>query len=178
MAQAPGREVGHAAPRVEDLARERVPHDRVEREVAALRGVLRRHRRIGLHVEIRVLGARAVLAAGHRDVDREVLELRHAEGRADRDDAEFLAQGRLDLARAEAVDLDVDVEDRDPHQRVAHAAADQQRPAAGGTQQLDDPAHGREVAVEADEAGLQVGHVPTLPTHGPEASGFRLRGWS
>ena len=125
-----------------------------------------------------MLGARAVLAAGHRDVDREVLELRHAEGRADRDDAEFLAQGGFDLARAEAVDLDVDVEDRHLHQRVAHAAADEQRTAAGVAQQLDHAPHGREVAVEADEVGLQVGHVPTLPVSRPEASGFALRGWS
>ena len=72
---------------------------------------------------------------------------------------EFLAQGGFDLARAEAVDLDVDVEHRHLHQRVAHATADQQRAAAGVTQQLDHAAHGREVAIEADETGLQVGHA-------------------
>jgi hypothetical protein len=77
-----------------------------------------------LNVEIRVLGARAVLAARHRDIDREVLELRHAEGGADRDDAEFFAQGRFDLTCAEAVDLDVEIEDWHLHQRVAHAPTD------------------------------------------------------
>ena len=91
MTQHARLEVGHAAPRVDDFAGHRIPHDRVEREVATLRGVFRRHGRIGLHIKIRVLGTRAVLAAGHGNIDWEVLELRHAEGGTDRDDTKFLA---------------------------------------------------------------------------------------
>ncbi len=180
--------IGDAAPRVDHLARERVPHDRVEREVTAFRGVLRRHRRVGLHVEIRVLGARAVLTAGHRDVDREVLELRHAEGRADRDDAEFLAQGRFDLARAEAVDLDVDVEDGHAHQRVAHAAADEAG-AVGPALRLKgvehrrrlrrgDPGqlhrHGQEQRVAIEGIRTELGHG--LIEQGIQLGGFAGRG--
>ena len=153
-----GLEVGAAAPGIDELAGRGIPEDRVERKVAPLGGVFRRHRRVRLDLEIRMLHAGAVLAARHGDVDRQVLELGHAEGRADGHDPELAAQGGLDRARTQAVDLDVEIGDGHAHQSVAHATADEARAAPGGAEQLQHAAQGAQLAVEADQVGQERGH--------------------
>ena len=76
-------------------------------------------------------GAGAVFAAGHGDIDRMVLHLGDAEGRAHGHDAEATAERGFDLTRTQAVDLDVDLADGQAQQRIAHATTDQQRTATG-----------------------------------------------
>ena len=130
-AQPVGVEVGAAAERIEVLVGERIPADRVDREVAAPGGVLERHGRVALDRETGVSAPVLRLAAGQGHVDR--AELVDGEGAAHRLHAsEGAEQGRQVVLR-HAEDLEVEVFRGPPAQPVAHVAAHHHRPAATRT---------------------------------------------
>ena len=83
-------EIGAAADRVQVLAGQRIPGDRVDREVAPTRGLVERHPRIAFDDESLVAAAALRLAARQGDVDAAQLE--HGKGLADRLDPPELRQ--------------------------------------------------------------------------------------
>ena len=118
-------EVRASAARIEVLVGERIPRDRVDREVAAARRLVERHARVALDEEAAVAAADLRLAAGQRDVD--VARLVDREALADGlDRAEPLEQGAKRRGR-HAEHLEVDVLGRVAEQAVAHPPADDQR---------------------------------------------------
>ena len=127
-AQAAGGEVVAAVERVEVLAGQRIPGDRVDGEVAPARGLGDAHRRIAVDLESGVPTAGFRLAAGQGDVDR--AELEHREGAAHRLDAADGGEQSRQRVLGHTEDFEVEVLGMAPEQAIADVAADDQRPAA------------------------------------------------
>ena len=122
-------EIRLAAERIDVLVVQRIPADRVDREVAAPRGLFERHVRIADDGEALVAASGLRLAAGQRDVDR--ADLVDGEALADGLNAAETRQQRDQRVRREAEDLEVQILRREPQQPIADEAADDQRVTAG-----------------------------------------------
>ena len=108
---------------------ERIPRDRVDREVAAAGGFTRRQLRIPVNVEPFVPAPHLRLAARERDVEAGHLE--DGEALADRVHRPEPREQRAQFGGGYAIDLEVHVLRLAPHETVADPAADDQRtPAA------------------------------------------------
>ena len=123
-------EIAAAVERVEVLVVERIPGDRVDREIAAARGVGDRHGRVAGHVEAAVAAAGLRFAARQRDVD--VADLVDLKAFADRLDAaeRLRAASEGDRRQGRRPRCRCPCESR-AEQPVADPAADDQRAAAG-----------------------------------------------
>ena len=133
--------VGASAPRVDDLACERVFVDRVDREVASRRRLADGKRRVAGHLERAMPEAELRLAARRRDVDVEMVELDDPERCAHEVELEAFRENALEIRGGDSEALYVDVGGDPSEQPVAHAAADHQGPAAGRAHEFGDDAH-------------------------------------
>ena len=160
-------EVGTATEGIEILVGERIPPDRVHREIPAARGVLEGHGRVARHRETGVAAAVLRLAAGQGHVDR--AELVDGEGAADRLDASERAEHRRQVVLRHAEDLEIEVLRGPPPQLVAHVAADHHGPAAARARH---PRHGQgEIerlgrSGRGSRDGVGRGHVAIVPRAG------------
>ena len=100
-------EIVPAVKRIEIFVGERIPADRVDREVAPPRRLLERHRRIAFDGEALVSAAGLRFAARQRHVD--VAELVDRKRLADRLDAAQRLQQREQRVLRDAEDLDVEI---------------------------------------------------------------------
>ena len=143
-AQEAGLEVAPAAPGVEELARGRVEEHRVDREVAAARGLLDRERGVALDRDSPVTRADLRVAPRQGHVDRSLDafdpgELVHAEGLTHGVDPAVRTQQRLQSGRRQAEHLDVEVLGLEAEQEVAHGPADDVRGPARRAQRREQP---------------------------------------
>src|SRR5262249_27724059 len=115
---------------IEVLLGQRIPQNRVDREVAASCGVLDGHPRIARDLEPAMAAARLRLAARERHVD--IARLEHLKALADGLDAAQRLEQRLHAIGRNTEDLDVDVFDGQAHQSIAHPAADDECATTGG----------------------------------------------
>ena len=129
-AQHAARQILHAAQRIDDLIRQRVAHDGVHREIPPERRLRGRKLRVHRHSKVLVTRPCARLRARQRDVDARAPDRVDAVGApALINLAEFTEQ-RAQRVRRNAVHLAVDISALPAQQRVAHAAAHQQRASA------------------------------------------------
>ena len=165
-------EVRPAAVRILEAFRERVVVERVDREVAPRGGVPHGHRGVREDVEPAVARAALRLAPRQRDVDVEVLDLEHAEGRAARVEGVRRAERPAQRLRRDAEDLEVHVlHARLAQEEVAHAAPDHQRPPARGLHAPRD-VHDRRALVRRERREVE----PNRPVrHVRASSSIRAR---
>jgi hypothetical protein len=111
------------------LLRQRIPGDRVDREVAAPRRVLDRHLRIADDDEAAMSASRFRVAPRQRHVDAgDLVDLKAFTHRFHSPER---FEDRSQSFRGDAEDFDVDVRRFVAEQPIAHPAADDQRAAAG-----------------------------------------------
>ncbi len=125
---APG-EVGAAVERVDVPVIERIPGDRIHREIATARGFGDRHGGIASHVEAAVPAAGLRFPAGQRDVNLSYLV--DLKALADRLHAAESFEKRAEGTGCKAEDLDVDVLGVPAEQSVAHPPANDKRTTPG-----------------------------------------------
>ena len=118
--------------------RQRIPPNRVDREVAATRRLFERHRRIARDGEALVAQAGFRLASRQRDVDG--AELVNGEGLSDRLDAPERSQQCQQLFLRDAEHFHVEVFRRPLEQPIAYEPANAQRAAAARSNGSGNPA--------------------------------------
>ncbi len=128
-AQASGREVVTAVKRIDDVTGERVVRDRVDREVAAPRGLGERQRRIAFDAEAFVSAADFRLAPRQGHVH--VAELVDGEALADGVDAAEGLEERPQSVCRQAKDLDIEILRIATEQLVSDPTADDEGTASG-----------------------------------------------
>ena len=121
-------EVGAAVVRIEIFTGERIPRDRVDREVAAAGRFLDGHVGVAGHLEAAMAASDLRFAPRHRHV--EVRDLVDGEAFADGVDRAERGEHVLEPIRGEAVDLEIDILRVASEQPVADPAADDQGAAA------------------------------------------------
>ncbi len=112
--------------RIDDLVGARIGEDGVDGEVAAARGLRHVHVRVAFDDEAAMAAPGFALAARQRHVQIRA-QLIDRERLADRIHAPQPFEQRAQTFRRNAVDFNVPILRRMPQQRIAHAAADQQR---------------------------------------------------
>ena len=131
MAQHPVFEVRSASPGVENLTGQRIGVYGVHGEIPTRRRFFENERRIAFRRKGAMSETELGLPPRQRNVDVEMFELYHAERRADEIKLEFAAQNPDKFFSAQTVAFEIIVSGVCPQKRIAHAAADEQRPAAG-----------------------------------------------
>ncbi len=132
--QQPPREILASAMGVEMLAAERIPADRVDREVAPAGRLRERQVRIAVDLEPLVSTAGLRLTPRQRHV--EALHLEHREALADGVDGAPLRQQRLQVVDRQSEDLEVEILRRMSEQRVTDVPAHDQRTPASRAHRL------------------------------------------
>jgi hypothetical protein len=130
--------------RIDVFVGERIPGNRVDREIAPARGVLNCHRWSAGNLEAAMSAPHLGLAAGQRHID--LGDLVHREALADGVDGAEPLEERTQHAGRDAVDLDIDVLRGPAHQAIANPAADDERAPAGIANGLRDGSRNHRLA--------------------------------
>ena len=134
VAQHAGLEIGDAVERIDQTLGERIPRDRVEREVAPRRGVRVAQRWVGCDGEAAVAGAGLGFAARQAEVVFPAVprpHLDHPKTASDHIGGAERGEGLVKGGEVDAPHFHVEILRGDPHEPVPHAAAHQARPADG-----------------------------------------------